>query len=136
MMLPIVFFLLVTQSSKAFPRYPFSNLRATKALHVVPRPQNLSSEQRSTLLKPLLDNDWSMVNGRDAITKKFQFSDFVAAFGYMTKVALIAEKHNHHPEWFNVYNKVDVTLSTHDCGGLSELDVQLAKEMDKFYDKK
>lgn len=68
-----------------------------------------------------------MVDGRDAIEKKFQFKDFNEAFGFMSRVALKAEKMDHHPEWFNVYNKVDITLSTHDCGGLSQKDVTLAK---------
>lgn len=71
-----------------------------------------------------------MVEGRDALTKTFQFRNFVEAFGFMTRAALIAEKMNHHPEWFNVYRTVEVTLSTHDAGGLTELDVKLAQKMD------
>ncbi|ORZ19505.1 transcriptional coactivator/pterin dehydratase [Absidia repens] len=86
----------------------------------------LSESQRQTLLQPLLSSGWSMVDNRDAITKKYQFSDFNAAFGFMTRVALKADKMNHHPEWSNVYNRVEVTLSTHDCGGLSRNDVDLA----------
>lgn len=66
------------------------------------------------------------MEGRDAIHKEFLFKDFNQAFGFMTRVALKAEKMDHHPEWFNVYNKVQITLSTHDCSGLSENDVQLA----------
>ena len=73
---------------------------------------------------------WSNVKGRDAIKKSFKFADFNAAFAFMTKVALAAEKSDHHPEWFNVYNKVDVTLSTHDAGGVSARDVKLAKFID------
>ncbi len=73
---------------------------------------------------------WSAVADRDAITKSFKFKDFNAAFGFMTRVALAAEKLDHHPEWFNVYNRVDITLSTHDAGGVSELDVKLAKIID------
>lgn len=75
---------------------------------------------------------WSEVSGRDAITKEFRFKDFNAAFGWMTRVALAAEQMNHHPEWFNVWNRVEVTLSTHDAGGLTERDTKLAKKMDKL----
>jgi 4a-hydroxytetrahydrobiopterin dehydratase len=75
---------------------------------------------------------WKMVDGRDAITRSFKFADFNAAFGFMTRAALVAEKLDHHPEWFNVYNRVDVVLSTHDAGGLTELDVKLAEAMDRI----
>jgi 4a-hydroxytetrahydrobiopterin dehydratase len=75
---------------------------------------------------------WTEVQGRDAITRKFAFKDFNEAFGFMTRVALVAEKMDHHPEWFNVYKTVEVTLSTHDAGGLTEKDVALAKVMDVF----
>jgi len=75
---------------------------------------------------------WSEVAGRDAISRKFVFKDFNAAFGFMTRAALIAEKMDHHPEWFNVYKTVDVTLSTHDAGGVTELDIKLASEMDRL----
>jgi len=75
---------------------------------------------------------WTEVSGRDAITKKFVFKDFNQAFGFMTRAALVAEKMDHHPEWFNVYKTVDVTLSTHDAGGVTELDVKLAAEMDRL----
>src|SRR5215218_5532813 len=75
---------------------------------------------------------WSDVSGRDAITRKFVFRDFNAAFGFMARVALVAEKMDHHPEWFNVYKTVEVTLSTHDAGGVTELDVRLAGEMDRI----
>ena len=68
-----------------------------------------------------------MVEGRDAIEKKFQFKDFNQAFGFMTRVALKVDKMDHHPEWFNVYNNVNITLSTHECQGLSNRDVTLAK---------
>ena len=70
--------------------------------------------------------------GRDAIKKKFEFGDFNQAFGFMTRVAIKADKMDHHPEWFNVYNRVEVTLSTHDCGGLSSNDVQLANFMESI----
>jgi 4a-hydroxytetrahydrobiopterin dehydratase len=74
---------------------------------------------------------WRAANGRDAIVKEFRFKDFNAAFGFMTRVALYAERHDHHPEWFNVYNRVDVTLTTHDAGGVSDKDVALAHFMDE-----
>ena len=73
---------------------------------------------------------WIAVDGRDAITRSFKFKDFNEAFGFMTRVALMAERMDHHPEWFNVWNRVDVTLSTHDAGGLTELDIKLAAAMD------
>ncbi len=93
-------------------------------------PQKLAGKARKTALGRL--KGWSEVNGRDAITKKFVFADFNAAFGFMTRAALVAEKLNHHPEWFNVYKTVEVTLSTHDAGGLTELDVKLAEAMDRL----
>ena len=88
----------------------------------------LTGNDRTSALANL--KGWSEVSGRDAISKKFVFKDFNEAFGFMTRAALVAEKMDHHPEWFNVYNKVDITLSTHDCGGLSERDVGLAEEID------
>ena len=75
---------------------------------------------------------WSEVAGRDAITKKFVFKDFNQAFGFMTRAALVAEKMDHHPEWFNVYKTVEVTLSTHDAGGVTEFDIKLAEAMEKI----
>ena len=74
---------------------------------------------------------WSAAEGRDAIVKTFKFKDFNAAFGWMTRVALAAEKLDHHPEWSNVYNRVEVLLATHDADGVTELDVALAKVMDE-----
>jgi len=74
---------------------------------------------------------WSAVDGRDAISKSYKFADFNTAFGFMTRVALKADQMDHHPEWFNVYSKIDVTLSTHDSGGVTEKDVVLAKFMDE-----
>ena len=74
---------------------------------------------------------WAPAEGRDAITRTFQFKDFNAAFGFMTRAALAAEKLDHHPEWFNVYNRVEVLLATHDADGVTELDVALAKIMDE-----
>jgi 4a-hydroxytetrahydrobiopterin dehydratase len=73
---------------------------------------------------------WAAAEGRDAIVKTFRFKDFNAAFGFMTRTALAAEKLDHHPEWFNVYNRVEVLLATHDADGVTDLDVQLAKIMD------
>jgi 4a-hydroxytetrahydrobiopterin dehydratase len=95
-----------------------------------PMTQKLAGDTRKSALGRL--KGWSEVSGRDAITKKFVFADFNQAFGFMTRAALTAEKLDHHPEWFNVYKTVEVTLSTHDAGGLTELDVKLAEAMDKF----
>ena len=92
--------------------------------------QKLDSAARKSALAKL--NGWSEVSGRDAITRKFTFKNFNEAFGFMSRVALVAEKMDHHPEWSNVYKTVDVTLSTHDAGGLTELDVKLAEAMDKI----
>jgi 4a-hydroxytetrahydrobiopterin dehydratase len=83
-----------------------------------------------TALAPLYDTGWARTTDRDAIAKTFRFKDFNTAFGFMTRAALMAEKLDHHPEWFNVYNRVEVTLTTHDVDGLSELDVELATAMD------
>lgn len=74
---------------------------------------------------------WRDAPGRDAIARSFKFPDFNAAFGFMARVALLAEKADHHPEWFNVYNRVDITLSTHDAGGLSQRDLDLAAAIDR-----
>ena len=92
--------------------------------------QKLTGQTRSDALRKL--NGWSEVSGRDAITRKFVFKDFNQAFGFMTRAALIAEKMDHHPEWFNVYKTVEVTLSTHDAGGVTEKDIALAKAMDVY----
>lgn len=92
--------------------------------------QKLSGEIRKQALVRL--KGWSEVNGRDAISRKFVFADFNQAFGFMTRAALVAEKMDHHPEWFNVYKTVEVTLSTHDAGGVTERDIQLAEAMDKL----
>jgi 4a-hydroxytetrahydrobiopterin dehydratase len=92
--------------------------------------QKLTGQARSDALRTL--SGWSEVAGRDAISKKFVFKDFNAAFGFMARAALVAEKMDHHPEWFNVYKTVDVTLSTHDAGGVTELDLKLAAAMDKL----
>lgn len=76
--------------------------------------------------------NWSDVAGRDAIARKYQFKDFNAAFAFMTRVAMLAEKMDHHPEWFNIYNKVEVTLSSHDAGGVTEKDIAMAKAMETW----
>mgnify|MGYP000250533515 FL=1 len=94
--------------------------------------EKLSETARKTMLEPLFDTGWAMVDGRDAISKTYTFETFVDAFGWMTRAAMWAEKWNHHPEWFNVYNKVPVTLSTHDVDGLSSLDAKLARKMDSL----
>tara|TARA_R110002049_G_scaffold81212_1_gene206382 strand:- start:798 stop:1085 length:288 start_codon:yes stop_codon:yes gene_type:complete len=88
----------------------------------------LQGEARKDALAEL--ENWQEVSGRDAITRSLRFADFNAAFGFMSRVALKAEQMGHHPEWFNVFNRVDITLSTHDAGGLTALDVKLAKFID------
>ncbi len=90
----------------------------------------LAGEARKAALAKL--PGWSEVPGRDAIAKTFTFKDFNAAFGFMTRVAMIAEKLDHHPEWFNVYKTVDVTLASHDAGGVTERDIALAQAMDRL----
>jgi 4a-hydroxytetrahydrobiopterin dehydratase len=92
--------------------------------------QKLTGEARKAALAKLAG--WSEVKDRDAITKTFGFRDFNEAFGFMTRAALVAEKLDHHPEWFNVYKTVTVTLSTHDAGGLTERDVTLAEAMNRL----
>jgi 4a-hydroxytetrahydrobiopterin dehydratase len=92
----------------------------------------LSDAERNSDLADLLGAGWTMVEGRDAIHKTFVFGNFVEAFGFMTRAALWAEKWNHHPEWSNVYKTVEVTLTTHDAGGLSALDVKLARKLDQL----
>ena len=93
-------------------------------------PQKLTVDARKTALAKL--SGWSEVKGRDAITRKFVFKDFSEAFGFMARAALVAEKLDHHPEWFNVYKTVEVTLATHDAGGVTELDIKLAQAMDRL----
>jgi 4a-hydroxytetrahydrobiopterin dehydratase len=90
----------------------------------------LNPEARRAALARL--TGWRETDGRDAIAKTFVFADFNAAFGFMTRAALVAEKMDHHPEWFNVYKTVEVTLSTHDAGGLTALDITLAEAMDRI----
>ncbi|KAJ1656035.1 hypothetical protein IWQ61_004322 [Dispira simplex] len=97
--------------------------------------QRLTSAEREELLEPLLcgSQAWHVEAERDAIKTTFSFQDFNQAFGFMSQVALKAEAMNHHPEWFNVYNRVEVTLSTHDCQGLSTNDIELATFCNKIY---
>ena len=94
------------------------------------RPSPLNDDQRQAALAAL--DGWAESTDRDAINKTFTFKNFNQAFGFMTRTALLAEKMDHHPEWFNVYKTVEVTLSTHDAGGVTELDVKLAKAMNRF----
>ncbi len=89
----------------------------------------LDSAERGKALAAL--DGWTETPGRDAIRKEFRFDDFNAAFGFMTRVALLAEKADHHPEWRNVYDRVEITLTTHDAGGLSRRDVDLAHRIDR-----
>lgn len=95
--------------------------------------EKLSQAARDAVMEPLLQTGWTYCDDRDAIRKSFVFENFVEAFGWMTKAAIWAEKWNHHPEWSNVYKSVDVTLTTHDVGGLSALDAKLARKMDVLF---
>ncbi|XP_016926744.3 pterin-4-alpha-carbinolamine dehydratase isoform X2 [Drosophila suzukii] len=111
-----------TQNSEA----PATKTTSKKRKMVV----RLNEQERAEKLQPLLEAGWTLVEGRDAIFKQFILKDFNQAFSFMTGVALLAEKINHHPEWFNCYNKVDVTLSTHDVGGLSSQDIRMANHLE------
>lgn len=90
----------------------------------------LTSEERATQIAEL--RGWQAAAGRDAIQRQFRFADFNEAFGFMTRVAIKAQEMNHHPEWFNVYNKVEITLSTHEADGLTERDIKLARFIDSI----
>ncbi|MEQ9447325.1 MAG: 4a-hydroxytetrahydrobiopterin dehydratase [Rhodospirillaceae bacterium] len=92
--------------------------------------QKLDAASREAAMKRL--RLWNDVDGRDAIHRTFKFKDFGEAFGFMSRCALMAEKMDHHPEWFNVFSTVEVLLSTHDCGGVSEKDITLAEFMDQI----
>ena len=94
--------------------------------------EQLDDDERAAALDTL--DAWEYDEARDAITRSFKFADFVEAFGFMTRVAILAEKADHHPEWSNIYNRVDVLLTTHDAGGLSARDVALAKVIDALLD--
>ena len=91
--------------------------------------KKLSKSEVTRKLKKL--SGWKLIKGRNAITKTFKFKNFTEAFGWMTSMALYAEKKDHHPEWFNVYSTVEVTLSTHDAGGVTNLDLDMAREMNR-----
>lgn len=88
----------------------------------------LTTEDRAAFFTEY--GEWQQAGGRDAMIRRYEFRDFSEAFAFMTRVALLAEKMNHHPEWTNIYNKVDVTLSTHDAGGVTQKDIALAKAME------
>jgi len=90
--------------------------------------EQLTDEERARALDRL--DEWNYDEARDAITRRFTFDDFAAAFAFMTRVALLAEKADHHPEWTNVWNRVDILLTTHDAGGLSERDIRMARAID------
>lgn len=90
----------------------------------------LSADERTAAMAEL--PRWSLSRGGLAMERKFEFADFVEAFGFMTRVAIMAEKADHHPEWFNVYNKVEITLTTHDAGGLSQRDAAMASQIDSL----
>lgn len=94
--------------------------------------QQLSDTERETLLPPLVKTGWTVCDDGKTISKVFRFDDFSAAFAFMTRVALFAEKWDHHPDWSNGYNRVTVSLTTHDAGGLSGRDIQLATKMDEL----
>ena len=125
------FVMFFNQSPRMTTRFYASSRIRNTARTATLKPTLLSGSVKEDALKSL--SGWTVVNGRDAIQKSFIFPDFVEAFGFMTKVAITSEKMDHHPEWYNVYNKVDVTLSTHDCSGLSQLDIDLARKMDQLY---
>lgn len=95
----------------------------------------LTADQRDEALTELKAAGWEEVATRDAVQKTFKFSNFIEAFGFMTRLAMVAEKTNHHPEWSNVYNKVSVLWTSHDVGGLSERDLKLARRTDKLAEK-
>jgi len=92
--------------------------------------EKLTPEARAEILAELAG--WSLIEGRDAIEKSFKFKNFSQAWGFMSRVALAAEALNHHPEWSNVYNRVHIVLTTHDCDGLSERDVKLARKIEIY----
>ncbi|EFP02669.1 hypothetical protein GCK72_002917 [Caenorhabditis remanei] len=121
-----VSFLCVSPISSSLPPTSHRLFSSTIAVSARKKMPLLTESERNDQLSGLKSAGWKLVEGRDAIQKEFQFKDFNEAFGFMTRVGLKAEQMNHHPEWFNVYNKVDITLSTHDCGGLSQNDVKLA----------
>lgn len=133
-LLLILIIIVIMQSIVYSLRFPLTSStlikRSIKNTTKVCGAVKLNDNEKSSLISSL--NGWKLLSDRDAIKKTYKFDNFIDAFSFMTRCALIAEKMNHHPEWFNCYSTVDVTLSTHDCKGLSNLDIQLAKEMDKL----
>ena len=115
-----------------FDLYVSKNLSEKDEFNVPESFFKLSGKRRENVIGKLSLRGWKLMKDRDAISKSFIFKNFIECFGFMTQVALSAEKLNHHPEWFNVYNKITITLSTHDCEGLSALDEQLADLIDKY----
>ena len=95
--------------------------------------KKISNDEKEKVLEPLLNTGWVYLSERDAITKKYTFSNFVEAFGWMSKAAIVSEKLNHHPEWSNIYKNVEVTLTSHDIDGLSNLDLELASKLDALF---
>ncbi|CAH1110368.1 unnamed protein product [Psylliodes chrysocephalus] len=122
------FFLVNTHSYSTLTKIDFSKSvpKIKGKMHT-----KLTTEERGTVLAALLNEGWKVLENRDAIYKEFLFKDFNQAFGFMSRVALLSEKMDHHPEWFNVYNKVQITLSSHDVSGLSGRDVKLANFMEE-----
>ena len=106
--------------------------RMRKAKQETDMVQKLSEAERQSALHAL--KDWTTAPHRDAITRSFKFKNFSEAWGFMNRVALLAETQDHHPEWSNVYSRVEILLSTHDCDGLSERDLTLARAIDKLLD--
>ncbi len=94
----------------------------------------MDENERKVRLNPLLKSGWAMADGRDAITKSFRFKNFRKAFAWMTEMAMWAEKMDHHPEWYNVYNEMSVTLQTHVADGITQLDTDLARRMDAAWE--
>lgn len=114
-------------------RHPINILSSTFILSAIPK--KLSNDEVNSAISKLQDWKVKETPTRNEIGKSFQFNDFIECFGFMTKIALIAESSAHHPEWFNVYNRLTITLSTHDCGGLSDKDFTLASRIDSEYSK-
>lgn len=96
------------------------------------RPLRLDDAARAQALADLGATGWTLAEGREALAKTFRFKDFSQAWGWMSRAALVAEQLDHHPEWRNVWNRVEVVLTTHDAGGLTELDIRLAQAMDRI----
>lgn len=111
---------------RSLPKAPLVRHLSTRAV-----PTLLTDAERTSALQQIT-SAWEMVPKRDAIRRSFQFRDFNEAWGFMSRSALLAEQMGHHPEWFNVYNRVEVTLSTHDCGGLSKNDIVMALAMNSY----